>query len=146
MSTTPTNRPSGLGNPARTLSMRRTGVIGSAAAVLVTSALWAGGRAADVSFSVTPATSDTSSEVGLAMVVAATLLGFAAGWGLLAWAVRQTGRAVRLVLITAAIVPIASAGGPLVTADDAATGVLLATMHLGTGAVFLVAASRALPR
>jgi hypothetical protein len=50
---------------------------------------------------------------------------------------------VRAVLVAAALLAVVSAaGGPLPAADDLATGVLLAAMHLVTGATFLVTASR----
>jgi hypothetical protein len=40
------------------------------------------------------------------------------------------------------VIAVVSAGVPLSIAHDIATGVLLATMHLIPGAVFLVSASR----
>ena len=49
-------------------------------------------------------------------------------------------RWVRAVLVAAALVAVVSAGAPLSAAQDTATGVLLATMHLVTGATFLVTA------
>ena len=49
-------------------------------------------------------------------------------------------RWVRAVLVAAALVAVVSAGAPLSPAQDTATGVLLATMHLVTGATFLVTA------
>jgi hypothetical protein len=52
---------------------------------------------------------------------------------------------VRAVLIAAALVAVVSAGAPLSAAQDTATGVLLATMHLVTGATVLVTACRVVP-
>jgi hypothetical protein len=52
---------------------------------------------------------------------------------------------VRAVLIAAALVAVVSAGAPLSAAQDSASSVLLATMHLVTGAAFLVTACRVVP-
>lgn len=60
----------------------------------------------------------------------------------LALAVRRSRRSARAVLVAAALVAVVSAGGPLSAAQDTASGVLLAAMHLVTGAVFLATASR----
>lgn len=95
-----------------------------------------------MSFSVSPFTGDTAARVGIVPFVLATLLAFAIGWGLLVLAARRSRRWVRAVLIAAALVAVVSAGGPLSAAHDTATGVLLAAMHLVTGAAFLVTASR----
>jgi hypothetical protein len=89
---------------------------------------------------------DAASQVGIALVVVATLVAFAAGAGLLALAARRSRRSVRAVLVTAAVVAVVSASGPLSTAEDTATGALLAAMHLLTGAAFLVTASRVTTR
>ena len=115
---------------------------GAAVATIVNAALWAGGRAADVSFSVSPPLGDTATQVGFVLVVLTTLLMFAIGSGLLALAARRSRRWVRAVLVAAVLLAVVSAaGGPLPAADDLATGVLLAAKHLVTGAVFLVTAS-----
>ena len=84
-------------------------------------------------------------QVGIVAVVLTTLLTFAVGSGLLALAARRSRRWVRAVLIAAALVAVVSAGAPLSAAQDTATGVLLATMHLVTSAAFLVTAWRAVP-
>jgi heme A synthase len=120
----------------------RAGTMWALAAAGANAAIWAGGRAADVSFSVTPAMSDSPIHVGVVEVVLATALAFAAGWALLLWAARRSDRAVRGVIITAAALALLSSGGPASTANDTATNLLLIVMHLATGAVFLVAASR----
>jgi Ca2+/H+ antiporter len=52
---------------------------------------------------------------------------------------------VRAVLIAAALIAVVSTGAPLSVAQDTATGVLLATIHLVTGAAFLVTAWRVVP-
>jgi hypothetical protein len=46
------------------------------------------------------------------------------------------------LLVAAAPVAVVTAGAPLSAAQDTATGVLLAAMHLVTGTAFLVTASR----
>lgn len=45
-------------------------------------------------------------------------------------------------MAAAAVVAVMSAGGPLSATDDTATGALLATMHLVTGAAFVATAAR----
>ncbi|WP_281354346.1 DUF6069 family protein [Phytoactinopolyspora halotolerans] len=102
-----------------------------------------GGGPADVSFSVTSPLNDTAFEVGIALIVSTTVLTFAAAVGLLALAARRSHRSVRILLIVAGVVAVVSATSPLSAADDTATGVLLATMHLVTGAAFLVTGRRA---
>ncbi|HSK95379.1 MAG TPA: DUF6069 family protein [Euzebyales bacterium] len=138
MHTASTAGPAGLG----TTVQRRSLLQGAAVATLVNSALWAGGRAADVSFLAAPVAGDAAMRVGIVLVVLTTLLMFAAGSGLLALAARRSRTWVRAVIGAAALVAVVSAGGPLATAHDTATGVLLAAMHLVTGVAFLVAASR----
>ena len=138
MSTTSTARPHGLD----TAVQRRSLLKGSAAATLVNAAVWAMGRAANVSFAVS---SPLVTQVGIVFVVLTTLLAFAVGSGLLALAVRRSRGWVRAVLIAAAMVAVVSAGAPLSVAQDTATGVLLATMHLVTGAAFLITAWRVVP-
>jgi len=115
-------------------------------ATLVNAALWAGGRAADVSFSATPPVGDSSMQVGIALIVPTTLLMFGIGAGLLAVAARRSRAWVRAVVVAAAVFTLASVSGPLSTADDTASGVLLALMHVVTGAAFLVTAARVAAR
>jgi len=91
----------------RSRSPRREAGIGAVAATAANVAVWAAGRAADVSFLVTPVGAKAPTQVGIVLVAAV------------------------------------SAGGPLSTAEDTSTGVLLAAMHLLTGAAFAITASRA---
>ena len=142
MSTTSTAKANGLGTAVQGRSMLPASAAGAAAAAIVNAALWAAGRAADVSFTVSSA---LVTQVGIVLVVLTTLLTFAVGSGLLALAARRSRRWVRAVLVAAALVAVVSAGAPLSAAQDTATGVLLATMHLVTGAVFLVTAWRVVP-
>jgi Family of unknown function (DUF6069) len=71
------------------------------------------------------------------------MLTFAVGSGLLALAARRSSRWMRAVLVAGALIAVVSAGAPPSAAHDTASGVLLAAMHLVTGAAFLVTASRA---
>lgn len=142
MSTTSTARPGGLGTAVQSRSLLQGSAAGAAAATLVNAALWTGGRAAGVSFTVSSA---FMTQVGIVAVVLTTLLTFAVGSGLLALAARRSRRWVRAVLIAAALIAVVSAGAPLFAAQDTATGVLLATMHLVTGAAFLITAWRVVP-
>jgi hypothetical protein len=119
-------------------SLLQGAAVGATVATLLNAALWAGGRAADASFLAT--TGDTTTEVGIVLVVVTTALTFAVGIGLFALAARRSRRWVRAVLVAAAFVAVVSTGGPASAAHDAATGVLLVGMHLVTGAAFLATA------
>jgi Family of unknown function (DUF6069) len=142
MSTTSTAGPGGLGTAVQSRSLLQGSAAGATAATLINATLWAAGHAADVSFTVSSA---FMTQVGIAPVILTTLLAFAVGSGLLALAVRRSRRWVRAVLAAAALVTSVSAAAPLAAAQDTATGVLLATMHLVTGTAFLVTAWRAIP-
>lgn len=142
MTTTSAAGPGGIGATSQPRPLLRVAAGGAVAATVVNAGLWVGGRVADVSFSVTPVTSDTAMQVGLVSIVATTLVLFAVGSGLLSLASRRSHRWARIVVVAAAVFTVVSISGPLSTAQDAATGVLLAAMHLATGAVFLTTASR----
>jgi hypothetical protein len=139
MSTASTASPGGLGTTVQGRSLLQVAAAGAAVATLMNAGLWVGGRAAEVSFLVSSA---FMSQVGIVSVVLTTLLTFAVGSALLALAARRSRRWVGAVLVAAALIAVVSAGAPLSAAQDAATGVLLAAMHLVTGAAFLVTASR----
>jgi len=147
MSTTSTAGPGGLGTAVESRSLLQGSAAAAAAATLLNAALWAGGCAADLSFMVSSPSWSRAfmTQVGIVAVVLTTLLAFAVGSGLLALAARRSRRWVRAVLIAAALVAVVSAGAPLTAAQDTATGVLLATMHLVTGAALLVTAWRVVP-
>src|SRR5215211_4732202 len=104
-------------------------------------AIWAAGRAADVSFQVSPLIGPTI-QVGILLVVLTTLIAFAVGIGLFALAARRSDRWARAVLAAGVLFAVVSTVGPLSTAEDTSTGVLLASMHLLTGAAFAITASR----
>ena len=130
---------------SRSAFRRREGVlaaIGALAATIANVALWLGGRMADVSFLVSPIVGPPVMQVGVIEVALTTLLMFAVGWAVLVLAVRRSRRWMRIVMAAAAVVAVVSAAGPLSAAQDAATGILLAAMHLVTGAAFIAAAAR----
>ena len=124
---------------------RREGIraaIGALAATIANVALWVGGRTVNASFLVSPIVGPPVVQVGVVEVALTTLVMFAVGWAVLALAVRRSGRWMRIVMVAAAVVAVVSAAGPLAAAQDTGTGVLLAAMHLVTGAVFIAAAAR----
>jgi hypothetical protein len=126
----------------RSRPVLRVAAIGALAATLVNVALWAGGRAADVGFLANPPTGGPAFQVGVVLVVLATLVAFAAGSVALALAARRSRRWVHVVTAAAVVIAVGSVSGPLSAAVDTATGLLLAAMHLVTGAAFVVTASR----
>jgi hypothetical protein len=141
MSTTSTISSSTLDATPRSRSTRWVAAIGALAATVANVALWVGGRAADVGFLVSPLVGPPVMQVGVVSVVLTTLLAFAAGWAVLTLAARRSRQVVRVVMAAAAVIAVVSTAGPLSTALDTATGVLLAAMHLITGAAFLAAAA-----
>jgi hypothetical protein len=141
MNTTSTISASTLDATPREPSTCRVAVLGALAGTVANVGLWLGGRAADVDFRVSPLVGPPVMQVGVVSVALTTLLGFAAGWAVFALAARRSSQLVRVVMAAAAVVAVVSAAGPLSTALDTATGVLLAAMHLITGAAFLAAAA-----
>ena len=141
MNTTSTISSSTRDATPRNRSTRRVAAIGALAATVANVALWAGGRAADVDFLVSPPAGLPAMEVGVVLVVLTTLLTFAVGWAVLVLAARRSRRWVHIVMAAAAVVAVVSAAGPLTAAQDTATAALLAAMHLVTGAAFLAAAA-----
>jgi hypothetical protein len=123
-------------------SALQVAAIGALAATVANVALWAGGRAADVGFRVSPPAGLPAFQVGIVLVVLTTLVTFAVGSAVLALAARRSRRWVRIVMAAAAVFAVVSVGGPLSAAHDTATGALLATMHLVTGAAFVATAAR----
>jgi hypothetical protein len=126
----------------RSRSALQVAAIGALAATVANVALWAGGRAADVGFRVSPPAGLPAFQVGIVLVVLTTLVTFAVGSAVLALAARRSRRWVRIVMAAAAVFAVVSAGGPLSAAHDTATGALLAAMHLVTGAAFVATAAR----
>jgi hypothetical protein len=141
MNTTSTISSSTLDATPRSRSTRWVAAIGALVATVANVALWVGGRAADVGFLVSPLVGPPVMQVGVVSVALTTLLAFAAGWAVLTLAARRSRQLVRVVMAAAAVIAVVSTAGPLSTALDTATGVLLAAMHLITGAAFLAAAT-----
>jgi hypothetical protein len=141
MNTTSTISSSTLAATPRSRSTRRVAAIGALTGTIANVALWLGGRAADVSFLVHPLAGPPTMQVGVVSVVLTTLLAFAAGWAVLSLAARRSRRWVNIVMAATAVFAVVSTAGPLSTAQDAATAILLAAMHLVTGAAFLAAAA-----
>ncbi|HEX6235202.1 MAG TPA: DUF6069 family protein [Jiangellaceae bacterium] len=141
MDTASTVNPSILENRPRSRPIFRVAGIGALAATAANVALWAGGRASDVGFGVSPAAGDPF-QVGAVLVIVTTLLVFAAGSAVLSLAARRSRQMVRVVIAAAAVFAVASTAGPLSTADDTASGLLLTAMHLVTGAIFVGMAAR----
>lgn len=137
MGSAPTITPTTL-DTTRSRSLRREAAIAAAAA---NAAIWAAGRAADVSFLVSPLIGPTI-QVSILLVVLTTLIAFAVGMGLFALASRRSDHWARAVLAAGVLFAVVSTVGPLSTAEDTSTGVLLASMHLLTGAAFAITASR----
>ena len=142
MGTASTITPTNLHTP-RSRSLRHEAVIGAVAATATNVAVWAAGRAADVSFLVIPLGGKATTQVGIVAVVLTTLIAFAVGTGLFALAARRSDRWARTVLAAGVLFAVVSTIGPLSTAEDTSTGALLAAMHLVTGAAFAITALRA---
>ena len=96
-----------------------------------------------MSFLVSPVFGQATIQVGIVLVVLTTLIAYAVGIGLFALAARRSDGWARAVLAAGVLFAVVSTVGPLSTAEDTATGVLLATMHLLTGAAFAITALRA---
>lgn len=132
-----------IGTTARRRALLQASAGGAGAAAAANLAVWAGGRAADVSFTVSPPVGDITFAVDPFMIVLATVSMFAVGAGALAWAARRSLKWARALVVGAVVVAVGSAGSPWMATDDVATALLLASMHLITGAAFVVTASRA---
>jgi hypothetical protein len=127
---------------ARERSIHQATTVCALAAIGINLVLWGIGRATGASFVVDPALGDPNVEVGGLKVAVTTLLPFVVGALLLALAARRSRRWVVGVGVVGAAFAVASAAGPLDGAHDTTTAVLLATMHLTTGAAFVVAVTR----
>jgi hypothetical protein len=126
----------------RKRSVLRVTTVCVLAAIVANVVLWGLGRVADASFLVDPALGAPNVEVGALKVIVTTVLPFAVGVLLLALAARRSRRWVVGVGVMGAAFALVSAAGPLDGGHDTATAVLLATMHVTTGAAFVVAATR----
>lgn len=124
--------------------LRHVTAVGAVAATAANVAIWAIGRAFDVGFLVVPLGGTDSMQVGIVLIVLATLTMFAVGTGLFALAARRSDRWARAVMAAGVLLAVVSTSGPLSAAEDTSTGMLLATMHLLTGATFAITVSRTL--
>jgi hypothetical protein len=75
--------------------------------------------------------------VGVGFVVAASLVGGALGWALLAFLERRTARARTIWTVAAVVVLLASLSLPIMAGVTVSTKVTLALMHLAVGAVLI---------
>lgn len=93
--------------------------------------------AAGVDFRVRPAGSDTPMDVNAGLVVLTTILTTALGWALVALARRLGRPSLRTIVLAAAAFAVLSAILPLVTEADTPARLVLASLHLVTGAIFV---------
>jgi predicted permease len=119
--------------------LSRTRALGVAGAVLAAVAVWAVavpllGLHLMVRFG-----SAAPENVGIGLVVAASLIGSVFGWVLLAILERRTARARAIWTIVATSVLLVSLSLPLTSGTTASTKVVLATMHVAVAAVLLPA-------
>ena len=143
MDTASTTTSSPTTNAPRTRAVVRAATLSAVAATVVNVALWGIGRAAGAGFVVDPALGDPDLQVGVLKVVLTTLLPFTVGAALLVLTARRSRRWVAMLAAVASVFAVASAAGPLAGGHDTGTSVLLATMHVTTGAAFVVAATKA---
>ena len=110
-----------------------TGAVAAAASVAVNASIFGLGRAAGVDFVV-----DSTTTVAVADVVSFTLMCFAAG--LLAAAIARALRrpSYRVLQVVAAVIAVASVAMDLPIDGSPAAKVLLASMHLVTGAAYVI--------
>ena len=140
--TEPATTSSPASNAPQNRSVVRATTLGALAATVLNVALWGIGRAVNASFLVDPALGAPNLQVGVVKVILTTLLPFALGAALLALAARRSRRRITTLAVAAGVLAVVSAAGPLAGAHDTATGLLLATMHVTTGAAFVGAATR----
>ncbi|MGH9118990.1 MAG: DUF6069 family protein [Acidimicrobiales bacterium] len=116
--------------------VRRAGLT-ALAAVAVNLVILGIGAAADVDFDVPQFRSDTTMAVNPLAVILSTLVALAAGWALVASARRWGRPSLRAVQVIGAVVAVVSLALPLGVDADASTRLVLAAMHLATGAIFV---------
>lgn len=116
-------------------SALRAGTVTTLAATIANVALLAIGRGSGVAFLVAGPGGDPV-PVTLTHVVVATLLPLAVATGFAAVVAVRSRRWLRALVIAGVVVAVASAGAPLASGADTATGLLLASMHLVAGFAF----------
>ena len=108
-------------------------------AMLAASVVWAVAKAAGLDLEVHSGSG--TNEVTIVPVIVTPMLATVVGVGLLHFLQRRTTRALRVWTIIAAVVWALSFLGPL-SATRAATGLVLATIHLLVGAVVVIGVRR----
>ena len=119
----------------------RVGAIGAAVAIVVNLVILGIGRAAGVPF-VVPNFDGTSMTVGPVIVAFMIAVWFALGLLLATFVAARQPRRLRAIQIVAVVVAVVSLIQPLGVDADAASRLLLASMHLVTGAAFVLALRR----
>jgi hypothetical protein len=129
-------------------SVWRAGLLGAVLATVINGAVFLTARAADVSFVVRGFGSDTSPRtVTLVQVILNSFAPFIVGTAVAAFVVSR-GHRVRSLQLVGAAVALISLGGPATMDADGATRLLLASMHVVAGAMFVLtlqACQRAAP-
>lgn len=120
----------------RTPSVARAVTIPALAATVLNAAIWTAGRFVGVTYSVTIAVVDTAHHVSLLEIIGATVVLFVAGVGLVILAARRSRRAALAVGVAGVLFAVVSAGAAANAANDVATGAVLVSMHLVSGAVY----------
>lgn len=122
----------GASAPSRGLSMRRLGVT-IATALALNLVVYGVGTAAGATW---VANGQTITWI---LVVAATAVAVALGWGATSLLARRWDRARSVLAWVGLAFAVVSAPAPLLASDDAATGWSLALMHVVTGIAWFVA-------
>lgn len=115
----------------------RAGVAGAVVAAAVNLVIFTIGRLADVDF--TLVLNGSTSQVGAATVLLLSFGSVLAGTVLAALLARGGAHRLRWAQLAGAAIAVLTAVGPLSITGGTASGVLLASMHLVTGAVYVLA-------
>ena len=105
-------------------------------------AIWGIGSAAGADFGVQPPGTDTVMEINAVAVALTTIVSMSLGWALAAYSQRRGRPTLRTVAIIAAAFAVISVAQPLAAEGDTAARLVLASMHLVTGAIFVAAVQR----
>lgn len=116
-------------------AVRRRGALAVAGATVAAALPWVAAEIAGAELEVT--TAGWTIDVGLPLVLAATLVMSLAGWGLLALLQRRSGDARRTWTIVAVTVLVLSTLGPLTAEATTETRLYLVLMHVAVGAVLI---------
>jgi len=115
----------------------RAGLVGAAAAAMVNLLVLVIGRLAGVDFSLV--TNGGPTQVSVTAVLLMTLVTFALGTALAVLLARGGAHRLRWAQLAGAAFAVLTAGAPLSFTGGSTTGVLLALMHLVTGASYVLA-------